>query len=349
LDQFRRLKGVRDWPMAAKVMAALTLTLLPPGIVAVAAALRNYNSAVAHGASTRLGVAQAATIALPVVMWLAALLIGWLVANSLIVRPLTRIRTVVDQYRKGDKSVRLGKRSFFSREVGALAEAFDALADDIDTHDAEIDAALAEQQRLTREVHHRVKNNLQIVSSLLSIQARDAASRDVAQAYAVIQSRVSALAIVHRWMYESDSPGGGGQHVDLKALTTDLAAGLEQSLTASEGVAVALTATIERLFVGQDTAVPLAFLITELVSCGARLAAPGPLAATIAAAGSDGHATLVVAAPVFAGENPLAARTGHPSSRIIAGMARQLRVPLVHDAAAGSYSIRFPLPAPPAL
>ena len=273
MDQSRRASGVRDWPLSAKVMAALTLTLLPPGIVAVAAAVRNYQTAVAHGASTRLSLPQAATIALPILMWLAAMGIGWLVANSLIVRPLVRMRNVVEQYRRGDKTLRLGATRYFSREVGALAEAFDALADDIDTHDAEIDAALTEQKRLTREVHHRVKNNLQIVSSLLSIQARDAAGSDVAQAYAIIQSRVSALAIVHRWMYDSDAPGGG-QNVDLKALTTDLAAGLEQSLAASEPLAISITPTVERLFVGQDTAVPLAFLITELVSCAARLSVP---------------------------------------------------------------------------
>ncbi len=348
MDQSRRASGVRDWPLSAKVMAALTLTLLPPGIVAVMAAVRNYQTAVAHGASTRLSLPQAATIALPILMWLAALGIGWLVANSLIVRPLVRMRHVVEQYRRGDKSLRLGETRYFSREVSALADAFDALADDIDTHDAEIDAALTEQKRLTREVHHRVKNNLQIVSSLLSIQARDAAGSDVAQAYAIIQSRVSALAIVHRWMYDSDAPGGG-QNVDLKALTTDLAAGLEQSLAASELLAISITPTVERLFVGQDTAVPLAFLITELISCAARLSVPDALAATITAAGRDGHATLVVAARVFVGNDPLAARTGHPSSRIIAGMARQLRAPLVRDAAAGSYSIRFPLPAPPTL
>ncbi len=335
--------GVGDWPLTAKVIVALAVALSPPGLIAVLAALRNYENAVARG-SVHLGASQALSIALPILMWLAALGIGWLVANRLIVRPLTRMRAAVDSYREGDRSVRLGAQPFFSREVTALAAAFDSLADDLDAHDAEIEAALVEQKRLTREVHHRVKNNLQIVSSLLSIQARDAANAEVAHAYALIQARVAALAIVHRWMYESDVPGGG-EGVDLKALTTDLAAGLEQSLAASEQVAVSIVASVERLFVGQDTAVPLAFLITELVSCAAREGAPEPLAATVTAEADGGTAVLRIAAPVFVGTDRLLASAGHPSSRIVAGMARQLRAPLIHDAAAGSYSIAFPLPA----
>ncbi len=339
-DPLRRLK---DWPLAAKVMFALALTLMPPGVLAVLAAVRSYANAVDHGASAHLSASQTLTIALPVMMWIVALGIGWIVANRLIVMPLTRMRLVVESYTAGDKSQRLDGRQFFSREVGALADAFDHMADDIALHDEELNAALTEQKRLTREVHHRVKNNLQIVSSLLSIQSREAANAEVAHAYAVVQARVSALAIVHRWMYESDAPGGN-QGVDLKALTTDLAAGLEQSLAASERVAVSITPAVERLFVSQDTAVPLAFLMTELITCAARAGAPDALNAVVTAHHVDGRAKLRISAPVFAGADQFAGGN-HPSTRIVNGMARQLRSPLVHDPVAGSYTIAFTLPA----
>ena len=338
------VRWLRASSLAAKVMLALTLTLLPPGILAVVAAVHTYQEAARRGAPL-LRPAQALSIGMPVLMWLAALAIGWLIANRLIVRPLTRLRGAVEAYVAGDKSVRLGGDSFFSREVGALAGAFDRLADDIACHDAEIAVSLGEQRRLTREVHHRVKNNLQIVSSLLSIQSREAANAEVAHAYATIQARVAALAIVHRWMYESDAPRGG--EVDLKALTSDLAAGLEQSLAATEQVPVSLVPVVERIFVAQDTAVPLAFLITELVSCAARASAPDGLDARIVAQADNGQAVLQVVAAVFVGDDLFARDSQHPSSRIIAGMARQLRSPLLHDGVAGSYRIAFPLPAAP--
>src|ERR1044072_5976952 len=54
------------------------------------------------------------------------------------------------------------------------------------------------QRRLVREVHHRVKNNLQVVASLLNIHSRSAQTDDAKDAYAGIGRRVGALSIVHR-------------------------------------------------------------------------------------------------------------------------------------------------------
>lgn len=338
-------RRVRDWPLGAKVIGALTLTLLPLGIVAVIVAIRNYRvvgAALGRSDDPAMTLVQLLGIVLPLLMWIAALAIGWVVASRLIVRPLTRMRRAVDRYTAGDATVRLGTQGYFSREVGALADAFDGMAERIADYAVETEAAFAEQRRLTREVHHRVKNNLQIVSSLLSLQARDAKSDEVAHAYAIIQSRVAALAVVHRWMYESAVPGGG-EGVDLRAMATDICAGLEQSVAATEHLPLRIHCEIASLYVGQDTAVPIAFLMTELISCAARLTTPEPLGVTIDIGMAGASGELGVAAPAFTDGDVLAATGGDPASRIIHGMARQLRSPLRHDAAAGRYSISFPI------
>lgn len=339
---------IRNWPLAAKVITALTLALLPLGIVAVLVAIRNYRAADAVLASQASGIGmslvQVLGIVLPLLMWIAALAIGWVIASWLVVRPLKRMRRAIERYSAGDASVRLGGRRFFSREVEALADTFDAMAERIARYAVETDTALAEQQRLTREVHHRVKNNLQIVSSLLSLQAREAKSDDVAHAYSIIQARVAALAVVHRWMYESAVPGGG-EGVDLRAMATDICAGLEHSVATSERLPLRLHCEIAPLYVGQDTAVPLAFLITELVSCAARLTSPDPLVIVIDIAAADAGGILGVAAPAFVGADVLALNSGDPASRIVNGMARQLRSPLRHDAVAGRFAISFPVVA----
>lgn len=337
-------RRIRDWPLGAKVIIALTLTLLPLGIVAVVVAVRNFRAAgAALGRSDDLAMtlAEALGVIMPLIMWATALAIGWVVASRLIVRPLVRVRAAVDRYTAGDDSVRLGTQKFLSREVQGLADAFDGMADRVAAYAVENEAALAEQQRLTREVHHRVKNNLQIVSSLLSLQARDAKNADVAHAYAIIQARVAALAIVHRWMYEAAAPGGI-EGVDLRAMATDICAGLEQSVAATEHLPLRVHCEIGSLYVGQDTAVPIAFLMTEIVSCAARLTAPAPLRMMIdiAATGSGGE--LGIAAPAFVGKDVLALTSHDPASRIVHGMSRQLRSPLQHDAATGRYAIRFP-------
>lgn len=334
------LSGRRRWPLVTNVIVALALALGPLGVLAVAMAARNY-MALDDG---KISFVQALAIAAPILMWGLAMVVGWLLASRLMVRPLTRMRAIVDRYTAGDHSVRLGSQRTLSLEVAALARAFDGMADAIARHDAEQAVALAEQQRLTREVHHRVKNNLQIVSSLLSLQARDAASEEVAHAYAVVQSRVAALAVVHRWMYEAAGPGGDAG-VDLRALSTDLCAGLEQSLALSEHLAVDMHSAVDALFVAQDTAVPIAFLITELVSCAARLTSPAPLTVRVVATRRDDRAELSIHAACFVGIDVLAPSNADPCSRIVHGMTRQLRSPLRHDAATGCYAIMFPVVA----
>ncbi len=265
------------------------------------------------------GAVQTLGILLPVLMWVAALVIGWVAAHQLVVTPLLRLRDVVVRYGAGDNSARADPGRFPSREVSELAAAFDALADELGQSGDELRDALEEQRRLTREVHHRVKNNLQIVSSLLSIQARDATSIEASRAYAIVQVRVGALALVHRWMYEDEAIRG----VDARALTTDLCAGLEQSLAANWRTSVSILCDVERLVVSQDTAVPLAFLIAELLSFAAAASAPGPLAARVHGRMAGGKLALAIEAPALAGD-PVA-RQADAASRIVQGMARQLR------------------------
>lgn len=293
--------------------------------------------------SSDLSVPQAVNVALPILMWLGAVAIGWLAIRWLVVAPLAQVRASLDRYAAGDVDVRLAAARFRTQEMRDLGDAFDRMADQISRHEDDLRAGLATQKKLTREVHHRVKNNLQIVSSLLSLQSRDAASPEVAYAYSTIQKRVNALALVHRWLYDDEAMRG----VDLRSLAQDLCAGLEQSVTISDGSTIAIAADVDRLYVGQDTAVPVAFLITELVTAAARLAGPGTLAIGVQAKAGDGRATLTVRAPSFRGGDLFAVGSGDPSARIIQGMARQMRSKLTHDADIGSYAIDFP-PTPPA-
>ena len=86
-------------------------------------------------------------------------------------------------------------------------------------HEADLEAAVVRQTRLVREVHHRVKNNLQVVASLLNLHSRGSPNEEVAAAYASIQRRVDALAVVHRNHYAELEENRG---VALKSLITEL-------------------------------------------------------------------------------------------------------------------------------
>ncbi len=332
-------RQLNEWPLSVKVIVALTAALLPLGALATFVTLSAYRALLFH--SGQVSASRWVGLALPLMMWLAALLIGWLVADRLLVKPLTRMRAAVERYTAGETTIRIGRTDYLSAEMTALAVAFDRLANDSASHDAAMRNALDEQKRLTREVHHRVKNNLQIVASLLSLQARETTSSEVGRAYSAIQARVGALALVHRWMYDGDAAHG----VDLRALATDLSAALEQNIASVEGITPRIKVNVELVVVAQDTAVPIAFLITELVSLAARLSVSEAAEATIEARLiAVGTATLSIRAAIFC-DDALADRAT-PAVRIITGMARQMRAPLTHDAGDCSYSIEFAVPSP---
>jgi len=279
---------------------------------------------------------QALGVALPALMWLTALCIAWVMLNRLVVRPVNEMRSVVDRYSSGEHGARIDSTQFGSRELAGLASAFDGMADHIAQQGQAMEAALVTEKALTREVHHRVKNNLQIVSSLISIQAREATSSDVADAYALMRSRVNALALVHRWMYQD----GGGQGVDLRSLAADLCANLEHGSEARPSGRVHVSCAVAPLVLDQDTALPIAFLITELVSGTAR--APGRIDARVEAHMVDGKAILRVSSDAFGDGNGFTLFED-ASKRIVAGLARQMRSPLGYDAVAHAFTIQFPV------
>ncbi len=106
-------------------------------------------------------------------------------------------------------------------EIRTLGDAFQRAAQTITRHETELEEGLARQTKLTREVHHRVKNNLQVVASLLNIHARGAHSVEASDAYATIQRRVDALALVHRSHYAELEVNQG---IALRPLIGELAA-----------------------------------------------------------------------------------------------------------------------------
>ena len=332
----------RQWPLTVKAIVLLAVVLLPLGVINASLSFESY-SQVARQTGAAMSPRQLAVTLMPLLTWLVTLATAWLLTHQLVVVPLVRMRRGVERYVAGDKAARLRREDYLSQEMTALSGAFDDMADAIGRHQDQMEEALAEQQRLTREVHHRVKNNLQIVSSLLSIQAHETKNPDVAHAYGTVQTRVNALALVHRWMYDDAPQGATGRAVDIKALLTDLCAGLEHQLTVLEGAQVHVRADFDRGIASQDTAVPLAFLLTELASVAVGKLGARELDVSMTRDSGGERGALRLASAAFRGNDTFAESPREPASRIVLGMARQLRGALRHDNDAGSYTIDFPL------
>jgi two-component sensor histidine kinase len=274
-------------------------------------------------------------ILMPVVMWISAAVIGWLIVNGLLLKPLVRMQRAVSSYRPGDTHLALPLLATPAREIGDLGAAFDQLTRTVARHEADLEAAVDRQTRLVREVHHRVKNNLQVVASLLNLHSRGAVSEDAAAAYASIQRRVDALAVVHRNHYAELEENRG---VALKPLVSELAANLRATAPRSAaGMSVALH--VEALHVTQDVAVSVAFLITEMVEF-AMLSGASGVRISVTAAG-PALADFRIESDSLRDEAPREEKLLERFDRIITGLSRQLRSMMIKDGVEGIYALQI--------
>lgn len=156
----------------------------------------------------------------------------------------------------------------------------------VDERTAQLTALLKERELLLREVHHRVKNNLQIIISLLNLQSRYLTDEKTLTAIHESQNRIRAMALVHERMYRSEEIS----HIAFK----DYVKYLISHLFGFYGVEtrrVSYTVSMEGLPIGIDTAIPLGLIMTELVSNSLKYAFPGSKKGTISLEGSalDDH------------------------------------------------------------
>ena len=135
--------------------------------------------------------------------------------------------------------------------------------------EGQVRASLKEKEVLLREVHHRVKNNLQIVSSLLSLQARSAKGTDGQDILAEAQNRIRTLALIHEKLYASGDMAGVNMADYLGELVGQLASTFDIPPTK-----VKVRTDIESVRLNIDTAIPCGLIVNELVANSLKHAFP---------------------------------------------------------------------------
>ena len=126
--------------------------------------------------------------------------------------------------------------------------------------EAEREAAFREKELLLNEVHHRVKNNLQIISSLLSLQADSQTEPDVIAALTDAQTRVRSISLIHERLYRS----GNFAAINFAQYARELGQHLLSTLHTAG--AVSLTVHAGEITLGLDQAIPCGLILNELIT-----------------------------------------------------------------------------------
>ena len=186
----------------------------------------------------------------------------------------------------------------------------------------ELKAALATKEILLREVNHRIKNSLQLVSSMLSLQGQRSASPELRQHVQEAQSRVQVVAAVHERLYLS----ADANVVELGPFLETLCREVERSVIAPDQ-SIRVEVEADPVTIGNDRAVPLALILNELLTNAIKYAYPGGTG-TIEVrlkAEPEGRAVLEISdAGIGLPANFDERQAASIGIRIVAGLARQL-------------------------
>ena len=127
--------------------------------------------------------------------------------------------------------------------------------------ESRIQAALREKEILLKEIHHRVKNNMQVVSSLLQLQAQYIEDEQTLALFEESQTRIHSMALIHEQLYQSENL----DRIDLPIYVENLVANLYQSFGCCN-TSIQFNLNIDPIYLNIETAIPCGLIINELVS-----------------------------------------------------------------------------------
>ncbi len=205
---------------------------------------------------------------LPLLTFFGALIAVWLAVDGLVLRWLARLRQVAIHFASGQYDYK--PRKSFDRapaEINRFASTLTQMASRIAERDRSLRDALRTRDAAVREIHHRVKNNLQIVTSFLNLQSRQVKEPAALDVLAAARHRIDALSIVHQTLYQHERL----DTVHLKPFLEGLLQHLSEALGMAESN-IQFDWEIEEVERGSDDAIPMALFVLEAVTNAVKYA-----------------------------------------------------------------------------
>lgn len=190
-------------------------------------------------------------------------------ARLFLVDPLEKLAHAVADWRRGAPFAPRSSHAI-PLEIRHLEKAFLRATRRLGQHEQDLEQSARNQDMLIREIHHRVKNNLQVVASLLNLQASRIRSHEAREEFRLVRDRVRALATLHRYLYSES----GLSALDVQSFLEELCSILLSANGMNAQTRIRLQLDIEHVLISPDQAVPIALIVTEVVSNALRYAFP---------------------------------------------------------------------------
>lgn len=196
----------------------------------------------------------------PALIWLASMLAAVIGLHRMVFRHINRLRNWMQLYADHRFDFENARLDHAPEELEAVARTFRAMTARIAEQDRRRDEDLEEKTVLLREVHHRVKNNLQVISSIMNMKARSARSDEARGMIRRLQGRIMALASIHRRLYMSRRLS----MIRADELLQDIMDNLETvSEGGDDGGALTISTHFDPLPIVPEQSMPLSLLVTE--------------------------------------------------------------------------------------
>lgn len=299
-------------------------------------ALGSWPADAAFGSVTRFP-----PVLFPALMWAASLFVAYFAMQKLVIGHVQRLSRALASFASGSRIVGNLEVEGAPQEIRNLAETYEKMTETILHDEAELEDMIHHKEVLLREVHHRVKNNLQLIASIINMQMRKAHSPEAKGLMRSLQERVISLATIHRGLYQTS----GLSDISANELIPDIVRQITR-LATGPGRRIEVTTRIAPIRLTPDQAVPLSLLVTEAMTNAMKYASADtgmPKLSVTLQTPAPGRAELVVRNTVATAATeptpPEAAEGTGLGSQLVGAFVQQLGGQMQVDALPGSYAL----------
>lgn len=216
-------------------------------------------------------ISRLGAVTIPMALWIVSLAVAYFAVFRMVLRHITVLRGQMRRFAIGNRSEPPAVLADAPTEICDVSQTFHNMARILIRDEEAMEEAVAEKTVLLKEVHHRVKNNLQLIASIINMQSRMIDDPDAKRVLRSVQDRVAALATIYRNLYQAEHLDA----VEAGRLICDI---INQMVSASvpAGSTLRIETQIETLVLLPDQAVPLSLLATEAFTNALKYAGTAP-------------------------------------------------------------------------